>query len=181
MRLFSAIEIDEGVRADLVGLQRQLKANPGVRWSPPENLHLTLRFYGNWPEERLAELEESLLGVDQPSRVQVDLKRLSFFPNERAPRALVVVVEANDDLLALQERLESESQRLGFKAERRAYSPHITLGRIREPKAAGKLVDAVRAGNWELGAFEASGFALYESETAPTGAIYRKVAGFPSR
>ncbi len=178
MRLFAAIEIDPAVREELAAIQKRLSPHSAVRWSPPQNLHLTLRFYGSWPKERLAELEDSLAALEQPAGVQVDLGKLSFFPNERAPRAPVVVVDPADDLLALQERIEAAAQELGFKRERRAYTPHITLGRIRHPKGAAQLVKAVRAGEWKLGAFRAQGFALFASETTPAGSIYRKVTSF---
>ena len=93
MRLFSAIELSDEVRDCLVDVQGRLKAAAPARWSPRDNLHLTLRFYGQWPDERLGELEASLSAIDQPQSVRIELRKLAFFSNERAPRVLVATVE----------------------------------------------------------------------------------------
>jgi len=181
VRLFSAIEIDPRVREDLVGIQKRLSPVAGVRWSPAQNLHLTLRFYGEWPNERLPELAASLDGLDQTLSVRVDLQKLGFLPNEREPRALVALVAPSNALSALQDELEAAAQDLEFKREPRTYRPHITLARIREPGQARRLVETARSQNWSLPEFEAHRFALYASETTTAGSIYRKLREFPLR
>lgn len=178
MRLFSAIELNASVASRLVEVQRHFKPAALARWSPPENFHLTLRFYGQWPEERLGELETSLATVESPESIPIELTRLAFFPNERGPRVLAALANPAPELLALQERLDKAAIELGFARDKRAYTPHVTLARMQDLKRATKLVESVRSSSWVLGSFTARGFALFESERTPTGARYRRVANW---
>lgn len=144
-----------------------------------ENLHLTLRFYGEWPRERLDELSAALAAIKRPSEAfDVALKGLRFLPSGRNPRVLIALAEADQRLLSLQRAIETSAQALGMEPETRAYIPHITLARLRDPRQVGRFAELVRQTSCELGSIEAVGFALIESELSSEGSRYTTLARF---
>jgi 2'-5' RNA ligase len=177
LRLFAALDLDDATRARLADVVRALSRAPGVKWAKPEALHVTLRFFGEWPEARLPELTDALERVERPAGpLEVPLLRLGFLPNEHAPRIFIAVGETSRELAAFQRRIEEAARDLGFEAENRAFLTHITLGRIRDPRQGRKLVEGARGYRGELGSFVADHWTLYRSETRPEGAVYTSLA-----
>ena len=173
LRLFAALDLDEATRRRLAAVAVALQSAPGVKWTKPDALHVTLRFFGEWPEERLAEIIEALERVRAPSRaLDVRMTRLGFLPSEREPRVFVAVGETSRELAEFQRRIEEAARELGFEPERRPFVTHVTLGRIRDPRQGRKLVEAAREYPGELGSFAAERWKLYRSETRPQGAVY---------
>jgi 2'-5' RNA ligase len=173
MRLFVAIELSEQERASLMAAQRKLASFSGVRMTRPENLHLTLRFVGKWPEERLDELKDALGGVALPTApLSARLAGLRFLPGPHYPRVLAASVEAPQRLRDLQTEIEQTVRNLGIQPERKPFAPHVTLGRVREPKQAGALVESVARIELAPTLIEAHGFALISSELLPEGPRY---------
>ena len=85
MRLFVAIDISAAVRAALDSFQRMLKPTAKLNWSPVANLHITTKFIGEWPEDRMAEVTLALATVASAGPVDVRVKGIGWFPNERRP------------------------------------------------------------------------------------------------
>jgi len=179
MRLFTAIELPPAVRGNLSCLLERLRPAARLRWSPPENLHLTTKFIGEWPEQRLDELKDTLRAVTGFKPIPVALRGLGFFPNPRAPRVFWVGVEAGAALAELARQTDQALARLGVPAETRPFSPHLTLARIKEPAPLGGLQKAI-AGlqSLEFGEFLAESFWLYLSELRPGGSVYTKLTEF---
>lgn len=180
MRLFIGIDLTPEVIANLEGLLERLKPAAQINWSPRRNLHITTKFIGEWPEERLAELRGALgrLAARQP--ITIAIKKLGFFPNPHAPRVFWAGVHAGDDLAALARETENALVPLGIAKEERAYSPHLTLARIKAPGKQPALLQAVsKLPSLDFGSFVADRFYLYQSRTAPTGSVYTKLAEFP--
>jgi 2'-5' RNA ligase len=120
LRLFAALDVDEATRRRLAAVARALQSAPGVKWTKPEALHMTLRFFGEWQEDRLAEIIDALERVQAPSEpLDVRLTRLGFLPSEREPRVFVAVGEASRELAEFQRRVEEAARELGFEPERR--------------------------------------------------------------
>lgn len=96
MRLFVAVDLDEAVRAQLSALLRELRgaASDDIKWVAPESMHLTLKFIGEQPEARLAELTEALNVIPRTGPVPLRFRGLGCFPNERRPRVFWAGVEA---------------------------------------------------------------------------------------
>ena len=151
---------------------------------------MTLRFFGEWPEERLPELVAALEAVERPREpVEIRLERLAFLPSGAKPRVFVAVGATPKPLADFQRRIEAAARALGFEPENRAFLTHVTLGRIREPRRGAALVAAVReyearlgsftAGAFTAGAFTADHWTLYSSEFTPNGAIYTRQAQRP--
>lgn len=127
LRLFAAISLPDSVRDPLLALQAGL---PGASWRPRENLHLTLRFFGDINERQAEDLDFEL-GKITASSFDLTLKGAGWF-GRLEPRALWIGVEADAALLALQAKCERAARRAGLAAEPRNFLPHVTLAYLRD-------------------------------------------------
>src|SRR4051812_13408366 len=126
IRLFVALPLPEDVTDSLLALEQGV---PGARWSTREQLHLTLRFIGEVDGRDASAIDETLAAISAPP-FTLQLKGVGAFGGKN-PRALWAGVAANEALIHLQRKIESTIQRLGFHAEKRKYTPHVTLARLR--------------------------------------------------
>jgi RNA 2',3'-cyclic 3'-phosphodiesterase len=178
MRLFTGLDLPPEMVERLANLLEQLRPTARIGWIPPGNLHVTTKFIGEWPEARLEELRSALAGLEAPP-ISVRVGGLGFYPNARSPRVFWCGVEA-PGLAELAARTDAVTARLGVASEKRAYSPHLTLARIRERTELGALHKRIEAlGAADLGRFEARRFFLYRSQMRSTGSLYTKLAEFP--
>ncbi len=179
MRLFAGLDLPAEVVRNLERLLAELRPTARIQWSPPANLHITTKFIGEWPEERLEELQAVLGGLPPRAAIPVHIRRVGFFPNPHAPRIFWCGVDA-----AELDRLAGETDRatgtLGIEMEKRAFAPHLTLARIKERIDLQPLLEKI-AGlpSPEFGSFEARSFFLYRSKPGPKGSVYTKLAEFP--
>ncbi len=135
LRTFIAIELDEPLLIAIGRVQGKLKRQTppgGVKWVAPDGIHLTLKFLGDTPAGRVPEivaaLERACAGA-QPFEFSVEGR--GCFPNFRRPRVIWVAVREKGQALArLQAAVERHVAPLGWPAEDRAFSPHLTLGRV---------------------------------------------------
>jgi 2'-5' RNA ligase len=179
MRLFTGLDVPAEVVANLEELLRRLKPTARIGWSPLANLHVTTKFIGEWPEERLGELTAALAGLPGREAITVRIRRVGFFPNPHSPRNFWCGIEA-PGLAELAADIDSATAALGIASERRAFSPHLTLARIKEKVELQPLREAIVAlPTLEFGAFQADRFFLYQSKLRPTGSVYTKLAEFP--
>jgi 2'-5' RNA ligase len=161
MRLFSAIDLPDEVRANLKTFLDRLRPTVAISWSRAENLHVTTKFIGEWPEERLEEMKSALRPV-RSAPFAISIRGTGFFPNARNPRVFWIGVESGPELGALAAATEDAVAGLGVAREDRKYSPHLTLARIRERVPLEALMRAVEA-PVEFGSFQVSAFYLYLS------------------
>lgn len=178
MRLFTGLDLPAEVVANLERLVESLRPAARIQWSAPSNLHVTTKFIGEWPEERLVELKNTLGRIPLRPAISVRIRQLGFFPQARSPRVFWCGVEAPglEDLAAETDRAASS---LGIAGEARAFAPHLTLARIKERLDLEPLRQAIAAlPAVEFGAFEARSFFLYRSQLRPTGSVYTKFAEF---
>jgi len=180
MRLFTAIALPEEVRQSLESLLRVLKPTAAVKWSRVSNLHVTTKFVGEWPAPRLEELKAALREMPEREEFPIAVRALDWFPNERAPRVLFAGIEAPAGLGVLARETEEKLAALGIPVERRKYSPHLTLARIKTPKDLGALREAVgRLRKAEFGEFRVERFHLYSSDLRPAGPVYTSLEEYP--
>lgn len=176
MRLFTAIDLPPDMLLRLERLSSALRPEALINWSPLDNLHITTKFIGEWPEARFPELHATLGSLTGRSAFEVEIAGLGWFPTERSPRVLWVGVEAGDALLDLAQATEESLLGLGIAKEGRKYSPHLTLARVKHQvplaQLRRKLADLGRV---SLGTFAATGFALYRSDPGSNASIYRKL------
>ena len=188
MRAFVAVDLPEPIRTAISeqqhALRRALSTAPGrdddIKWTRPEGIHLTLKFLGEISERQVTQVTDALAGLGSFEPFGLEVKGFGFFPDTRRPRGLWVGVRAPLELGQLAGRVETAMQRLGFAAESRNFSPHLTLARLKVARPRPDLVALLEAKReLTLGRFEVSEFFLFESRLSPHGAQYRKVARFP--
>lgn len=176
MRLFCAIDLSVAVRSHLRTLIDRFRPLAKLSWSPAENLHVTTKFIGEWPEERLSEIERSLASVPRPGPISIAVRGLGWFPNDRNPRVFWAGIESGDDLRKLAHDTEQSLAALGVPVEDRDFHPHLTLARRRNPVPFERLrkeVGGMLA--CEFGVFQAESFFLYLSRAGR----YTKLQEFP--
>ena len=182
MRLFTAIDLPSEIIANLDSLLARLKPTARINWSPIENLHITTKFIGEWPEDRLPELTTALHALPARPAIPIAIEKLGFFPNPHAPRVFWAGVHAGEPLAQLARETEDALAALGIAKEQRPYSPHLTLARIKTPGRQAALLQAVAAlPSLDFGRYTADRFFLYRSKTAPSGSVYTQLAEFPFR
>jgi RNA 2',3'-cyclic 3'-phosphodiesterase len=179
MRLFTAIDLPPDVVRNLEELLEKLKLSARIHWSSPSNLHVTTKFIGEWPEDRLEELKTALAGIGPRAPISVTISKLGFFPNARSPRVFWCGVEALG-LEALAAATEQAAASVGIERENRAFSPHLTLARIKERLNLKPLDQAIaRLESLDFGRFTVDRFYLYQSKLHLAGSVYTKLAEFP--
>jgi 2'-5' RNA ligase len=180
MRLFTGIDLPGEVIGNLDLLMRRLRPTARLQWSPIENFHITTKFIGEWAEGRLEELNAALRGLPGQDAVRVAIRKLGFFPNPHAPRVFWAGIEASPELAALAAGTEGALAALGVGREERAFSPHLTLARIKDRVPMEPLREAMaRLPSLEFGEFAADRFFLYASRRSPSGSVYTKISEFP--
>jgi 2'-5' RNA ligase len=177
MRLFTAIDLSPDVTERLDTLIAKLRPLANIRWSPAANLHITTKFIGQWPQERLAELQAALAGIDRRAPIPIRVRGLGFFPNRKSPRVFWAGVEASAELGALARDIDAALAKLGVEAESREYSPHLTLARIKE--TAPELTLGLEEVQPDFGSLVADRFYLYLSKPSRSGSVYTKLSEFP--
>ena len=179
MRLFTGLDLPAEVVGNLERLLERLRPAARIQWSVPANLHVTTKFIGEWPDQRLAELQDALGTIPARPPIAVRIHELGFFPNARSPRVFWCGIEA-PGLAELAAETDRASSSLGIAGETRPFTPHLTLARIKDRLDPEPLRQAIAAlSSLEFGGFEARRFFLYRSQLRPTGSVYTKLAEFP--
>jgi 2'-5' RNA ligase len=176
MRLFTAIDLPQEALLRLDRLVAALRPEALIKWSPLDNLHITTKFIGEWPEERIDELHAVLFKVAPRHPFQVEIRNLGWFPNERAPRVLWAGVEGGEPLKKLARDTDERLASLGIAEEVREFSPHLTLARIKNPVPLRGLrhkVEEMR--DAVIGQFQVSQFNLFRSDPGSNASIYRRL------
>jgi 2'-5' RNA ligase len=179
MRCFIAIDIDENNRAALGDLQQQLQSKvdvkrSDVKWVKPENVHLTLKFLGEIKDEQVVDVCN--IAKDVAGRhdcFELGIESVGHFGGRSARVLWVGTGEGRENLLELQKDLEQQLTSAGWPAEKRAFSGHLTLCRVRNPRAGFKLVQIVdEYKDFKVGIMPADSVSVYQSELTPAGPIY---------
>jgi RNA 2',3'-cyclic 3'-phosphodiesterase len=180
VRLFVALDIPEDVRAAIGALVKQLREQfRDARWVRIEGVHITLKFIGEVPSEKMEVIEAALRTVPSPAPIKINFRGLGFFPNERRPRVLWAGIESSAALGALAAAVDASLEPLGITREQRAFSPHLTLARYESSKGLDWLREGIAAaGPLEFGSGVAKEFHLYQSVLKRGGAEYTRLATF---
>ena len=183
IRCFIAVELPEEVKAGLTRLQAKLKASQlRVKWVDPYGIHLTLKFLGNVAGDRISQITEAIEEAAQGvSPFHLEIKGLGVFPNLRRVQVAWVGVSGEvDKLLQLQQRLESNLAGLGFAPELRAFTPHLTLARVRDqasPDERQRLGQLISGTKFEADySFPVEAISLIRSQLTREGAIYSQIS-----
>lgn len=181
LRLFFAASVP----SELLGSVQERVAGikitfPQARWIAPANQHLTLKFLGATPEESLEDVLRTGAAVARGQQgAAVSLSKLGVFPSPRRARVLWLGVDDPAGVLAtLAQGLSEALEPIGFPAEARAFTPHLTLARFKSPV---KLSPDCSLDLGELHSFEVSELGLWRSHLNPKGARYELLHKLPLR
>jgi RNA 2',3'-cyclic 3'-phosphodiesterase len=188
LRTFIAIELDQELKATLADIQTRLRSvvSPrAVRWVGSEGIHLTLKFLGDTPLDKVEQVKLALAqAAEEIPAFTVTVGRVGCFPDVRRPRVVWVgVQEPSGSLARLWRAVESHVAPLGYPTEKRPFSPHLTLGRVQryisgaELRGIGQAVAELAAGmTGAQDEMAVSAVAYIKSDLRPTGAIYTTLA-----
>ncbi len=176
MRTFIAVNLDINIKTNISELIRELNGgNKSIRWVKPQGMHLTLKFIGEVTEKKVSQIKDVL---DQSMKdyppFELNLRGTgSFPPKAKFPRVLWVGVEPNETLRKIQARLENEMGKLQFPREKREFHPHLTLGRIKNPKNLDSVLSLLQDKEKEdFGKMIVNKVTFFQSTLKPTGAEY---------
>lgn len=192
MRLFIALDIDDGIRDRLARFIDGVRnVAPDARWVKPESLHVTLKFIGEQPDDAGETIKQALSTV-VTGATEIDFRGYGFFPTAKAARVFWIGMEAGRELASLAAAIDAKMSTLGIAKEDRAFSPHLTLARAAGGSGAPRRLQGDRPNRGfqslqerlsalpapEFGSMTAREFFLYQSQLSPRGSKYSKLAGF---
>jgi 2'-5' RNA ligase len=186
IRAFIAVDIPPVIQKAIQHHADHLRKTIGdsVRWVPVQNIHLTLKFLGDVSPANVDILTQMLRAeADSCPAFDFSVGGLGSFPSLKRARVLWVGVQAPAELEALQRGIESACVRLGYEADPRPFSPHLTLGRVRDHIAASdqqkiqKTLEAIKIDS--LGIARVDSVHLYKSDLKPSGSVYTKLFSAP--
>lgn len=139
LRTFIALDMPAEIKTALANYMQPLKSLRGrVSWTKPENLHLTLKFLGDTPAARLEAIAAVLHEIAAVTPAfSANVTGTGVFPNDEKPRVLWVGLdEPTGTLFKLAQAIDARMHRYGFEKEKRAFTPHLTIGRVKEARIA---------------------------------------------
>jgi RNA 2',3'-cyclic 3'-phosphodiesterase len=183
IRTFIAFELPDAVVQTAGALQLDLKTRGlKLRWVRPLNMHLTLKFLGEIPPDRTADVAQAMRqAARDASPLELIVQGMGVFPGLRKPRILWIGLGGQtDELKKMQADLEDELTALGFQRENRPFRAHLTLARIDRRIDAQQLLQGIQeVVGFEPRAFQASELILFKSDLRPQGPVYTPLARIP--
>jgi 2'-5' RNA ligase len=187
LRSFIAVEvspeIQKAISQSLASLQKTL-AKPMIRWVAPQNVHLTLKFLGDVSPANLEQLADALkLETNAHPAFSMQVGGVGAFPNSHRARVIWVGLEAPPALAALQRGVEAACASLGYPAEDRSFSPHLTVGRVGQNVSVADLhkihtaLDGTKVGL--LGQVQVDAIHIFKSDLQPGGSVYTPLYVLP--
>lgn len=185
IRTFVAIELDDAIRRALGEVQKRLKQDRAaqlVRWVAPESIHITLKFLGDVDAHALPALQNAIANacIGTPP-FALSIAGLGAFPNTRRPNVVWVGTAGQLDMVAqLAKKIDDACATLGFAREERAFTVHLTLGRLKRDASTngramvGPLIEHAQVGT--LGELRVDRVCLMKSELRPSGSVYTRLA-----
>lgn len=176
IRAFVGVRIDPDTVEKIWQVVSQLRQRlTGIRWVAPANFHFTLKFLGDVEDEKIESVARALEGrLGLFPRFAINAKGLGVFPDLRRARVLWVGMEGKE-LGNLTAQVERTLEPLGFAREKRAFRPHLTVGRWRNlngsPAQLAKEIE--RWQGHEFGETRVEEVILFQSVLNPQGAVYR--------
>lgn len=180
MRTFIAIDLPENLKQKLGEIQKTLQETQvDIKWVEPYNMHLTLKFLGEVELAKLERIKEIIkITADSFFSYELTLSSLGAFPRITQPRVIWIGVNEKDkNTEKIAEELETRLTKLGIAKEKRPFSSHITLGRVRSNKNLSRLLEKIKyfPSTFESLHFGVNKINLYKSTLTPKGSIYETI------
>jgi len=180
IRSFIAVELPEDIKRGLKRIQTELGLDRDnfVKCVSPEGIHLTLKFLGGVPPQKIKDIVSFMEAASQGIKpFELQITEVGAFPDFRRPRVVWVGLKGDiDKLVAWQQRLDDGLVPLGFAKENRPFTPHLTLARVRETCSPGdrqRLGEAVANLQVQVDdKFTVNALSLMRSQLLPAGAVY---------
>jgi 2'-5' RNA ligase len=186
LRTFIAVDIppviQQAIQYNVDNLRKSIGGS--VRWVLVHNIHLTLKFLGDVSLTNV-ELLTQMLRAEADSCPSFDLSIGGFgsFPNSKRPRVLFIGIQSPVELEALQRGIESATVKLGYESDSRSFSPHLTIGRVKDhisPSDQQRIRETLEETKIDsLGIARVDSVHLYKSELKPGGSVYTKLFSAP--
>lgn len=192
MRLFFAVDLPESLSEDVEAVQDRLREAEGLRFTDPEQAHLTLKFLGDTDPGQLEDIQSAAREAIANAHVERDdgsagaigpfeaeVGGLGVFPSIEYVRVVWAGFrEGGAELAALHEALEAETTALGFEPEDHEFTPHVTLARMDDARGKELVQEVVRETDPTIGRFRVEEVRLKESTLTPEGPEYETVEAF---
>jgi 2'-5' RNA ligase len=180
-RVFCAIEIPPTVRARITELGQKLReALPDVHasWTKPDNIHLTLKFFGNIKQTQVSKVSEAAArAVATFSPFTIRVEKPGAFPDRGPARVLWIgISDPTGKLFELQHKFDEECELEGFSKEDRTFHPHLTVARLRTPRGARTLSAKHKELEFQPVEVQVSSLILFRSELSPKGSVYSVIS-----
>jgi len=170
-RLFVAIDLPNSTRQMLAGLDPHIR---GVHWTEPGQMHLTLGFFGEVPEDAELKLREKLSAVEFGAFF-LPVNGVGAFSSKGAPKIIWIGVgKAHPHLFQIHKRVQEAALAVGIDPELRPWHPHITIARCRDVSAQALRKFLQSNAQFDAGMFRADAFHLYSSKLAPAGPMHTR-------
>jgi RNA 2',3'-cyclic 3'-phosphodiesterase len=180
-RIFAAIKIHPGPRIlEILDILQKDLSDEKINWVKPENMHLTLKFFGDTPDKNIQQI---ITALNSPTLLvnpfDITLKGLGSFGSSRFPRVIWLGIETNPGLSTLYDAINNALKPLGHKPDKPFFTPHLTLGRIRDIKTPDQLYGLESEFNdEEFQKCTIEKFTLYQSILSPKGSLYKPLHEF---
>lgn len=176
IRAFVAIKPPPDLRQAIETIRHALDTRAdNWRWVKPENVHLTLKFFGNVATDAVAPITQAMQrAVEGQEAFRLTLRTLGCFPSATRPRVLWMGLDdPRRTLVSLYQRLEDALEKQGFSPEKRPFHPHLTLARTKREMAPGTLGDIIRTyQDQQFGTINIEQIVLFQSQLHRDGAVY---------
>jgi 2'-5' RNA ligase len=182
-RLFIALALPAAAKAELNSLVHALRRSTSdVRWVRSEHVHITMKFLGDVEESRIDSIVQALARLHDESSFWFNLSTVGAFPDRENPRVIWTGLgKGRNEIVSLANTVERSMEGVGFPPEARSYSPHITIGRVKEPGNFKTLWQRVAATPFESNQIDAHEVLLIHSSLTKTGPIYTELESFSLR
>jgi len=176
VRSFVAIELTEELKKEVAALIDTLKPSGcDVKWVHPKNIHLTLKFLGHIHRDKIEEIKHVLDATAGGLKsFGLRLSSIGAFPKISYPRVIWVgLKDGANETKRIYELLEQDLDPIGFQKEKRPFSPHLTIGRVRSQKNKDELKKVIEGTKFSsCNSMEVNHLTLFESTLTPKGPIY---------
>lgn len=180
VRAFLAIDLDDDLKPKINKIIRQFKEiDTKIKYVELQNLHLTLKFFGDIDTNGLDVLENAIAdAVSEFDSFKIKITGCGAFPNKNHIKVIWVGIDDDAVIKDLHDRLDKEFAHLGFDKDRK-FSTHLTIGRMKSAKNKNKVKEVIEEfENFEIGEMEVSEISLKKSTLTPAGPIYEDISIF---